>query len=168
MNHNTGLESTTCGSLFSQYPSAMCSSLSYTGTLLDNPTPKAQELTRQLSQIIKDKNNPAPQLNCLNSDNNNVPAPTENPSQNQVIINVLQQPINITINLPVMNQDTATSNNNFTYSSLKRGLTTKDSVPWEDLFENSAFYSANNIEEMFNDNYQELPDFLRPLDNITW
>lgn len=178
----TTLESTTCGSLTSQSPSKMSASLLYTGALLNNPTPKAEELIQQMTQKINDKNNLAkqpPQQKSLYSDNNNMPTPahTQNPSQNQVTINVFQQHINVTINFPTVNfskKKTTKSNKTTNYPSLQEKFNEIDPIPWDSIFLKDASHPtpagdpAKLTGESFYENTHYSNSFHHPLNQLSW
>lgn len=179
----TTLESTTCGARSGQFSSQMSTSLLYTGALLNNPTPKEQELIQQMTQKINDKNKLAkqpPQPHYLNSDNYNIPAPahTQNPSQNQVTINVFQQPIiNVTINFPKVNfskKKTTKSNKTTNYPSLQEKFNEIDPIPWDSIFLKDASHPtpagdpAKLTGESFLNNQQDTEHLINPLDQLFW
>lgn len=176
LNQHNSLESKTCGSVPSKTPSVMCSHLFYTGSLLDNLTDAELLLIQQITKKINDKNNLAKQqaqTTLVDSNNYNISPDTQNPSQNQVTINVFQQNINVAVNLPATNQDTSNSNDNSSCWHLHR-LTKKDPIPWHKMFQEGAYShtpatdSANLTGELFNDNKHYSENFNHPLDQLPW
>ena len=171
LNQHTDLESTTCGSIPSQFPSAMCSSLSYTGALLNNPTPKTQGLIQQISQIFQNKNGPIrleDQSNLLNpGDDSPETTACENSSTNQVTINVFQQQnINITLNTLTTPQDLSSQNTNGNNTYCGQNFYIRNTIPWEKILENTSVSLITSTEEIFKGNYCNQEKFIDNLDQL--